>query len=95
MKETMTIAASGDSFSTKESRFQAPIPEKKLVDGWISSEAPSSTNVAEIEKSSDVLEESIEESPSTVEGSENYLTGFKLAIILTATCLSVFLVALV
>jgi hypothetical protein len=94
MEKTKTTATSRDSVSTKESEFQAPMSEKKLVDGWLSSEAPS-TNIAESEKNTDVLKESIDESPAADEESANYLTGFKLAIILTATCLSVFLVALV
>ena len=95
MEQQSATTESEDGYSTKESAFQAPLPEKKMADGWPSSEAPSSTNIAEVEKNTDVLEKPIDESPLADEASENYLTGFKLAIILTATCLSVFLVALV
>jgi hypothetical protein len=94
MEQRGATTESEDGYSTKESAFQAPLPEK-IADGWPSSEAPSSTNIAEVEKNTDALEKPIDKSPLADEASENYLTGFKLAIILTATCLSVFLVALV
>jgi hypothetical protein len=95
MEQQSAMTESEDGYSTKESAFQASLSEKKIADGWPSSEAPSSTNIAEVEKDTNVLERPIDESPLADEASENYLTGFKLAIILTATCLSVFLVALV
>src|ERR1700761_5166295 len=95
MEQQSAKTESEDGYSTKASTFQAPSEEKKIADGWPSSEDPSSTNLAEVEKNTEVLEKPKDESPLADEASENYLTGFKLAIIITATCLSVFLVALV
>lgn len=83
----------------KETQESMAVPRSAAVESAIYAETkesePTLVDDSEFGKSGEVEAKPLDGTVSAEEVAENYLTGLKLAVVMIAMCLSVFLVALV